>query len=129
MLAGAEELISTITAQRSVHRLILGHNELGDDGCIALFTFLGSSDGRKYRIAYISLNANDIGERGFLAIADYVKDNQHLKQLLLQNVRLVSPQAPPSDRVYRTNLLVPRRPSSLLLRQSIPHNSSAYLCR
>ena len=97
MLAGAEELISTITARRIVHKLILGHNKLGNDGCVALFAFLGSAVGRKYPIAYISLNANDIGERGFSAIADYIKDNQHLKQLLLQDVRPVSAQAPPAD--------------------------------
>jgi Leucine Rich repeat len=91
VLAGAEELISMIKARRTVHRLVLGHNELGDDGCVALFTFLaGSSDGRKYHIAYISLNANEIGERGLLAIAEYLKDNQHLKHLLLQNVCMSS---------------------------------------
>lgn len=90
MLTGANQIISSLVrARRLVHRLVLGHNELGDDGCVALFSFLGSSNGRKYHITYISLNANDIGERGLLAISRYMKDNQHLKQLLLQNVRPV----------------------------------------
>lgn len=90
--SGAEALISLITARpgRVVHRLVLGHNELGDDGCAVLFKFLESSEGRKYHIGYISLNANDIGEQGLLAIAGYLKHNQHLKQLFLQNVRLVT---------------------------------------
>jgi len=86
-----------ITARRTVHKLVLGHNKLGDDGCVTLFTFLGSTAGRKYPVTYISLNANDIGERGLFAIAKYLKDNQYLKQLFLHNVRLVSTPMPPSE--------------------------------
>jgi hypothetical protein len=77
-----------ITARRTVHRLVLHQNSLGDDGCVALFKFLGSSNGRKYQVSYISLNSNHIGERGLLEIVEYLKDNQYLKNLHLQNVRL-----------------------------------------
>lgn len=75
-----------ITSRRKVTKLILGHNKLSDDGCIILFRFLGSPAGRKYRIAEISLNSNEIGDRGLLAIAAYLNGNQHLTELFLQNV-------------------------------------------
>lgn len=73
-----------------VTKLILGHNRLLDDGCVVLFKFLNSSIGRTYRITNISLNSNGIGNFGLLAIADYLKDNQTLKELFLQNVSVPS---------------------------------------
>ncbi|KAJ7479970.1 hypothetical protein B0H11DRAFT_1863801 [Mycena galericulata] len=84
---GAQEVIQMISERRFVTKLILGHNELLDDGCIVLFTFLASAVGRKYQIAEISLNSNSIGNRGLAAIAQYLKGNQHLKELFLQNNR------------------------------------------
>jgi hypothetical protein len=75
-----------ISSRRFVTKLILGHNELSDDGCIVLFKFLASSVGRKYQIAEISLNANSIGNRGLLAISEYLQGNKVLKELFLQNV-------------------------------------------
>lgn len=75
-----------ISSRRLVTKLILGHNELGDDGTIVLFKFLTSPIGRKHPIVEISLNSNDIGDRGLLAISEYLKDNIHLKELFLQNV-------------------------------------------
>ncbi|KAJ6498113.1 hypothetical protein C8R47DRAFT_1009973 [Mycena vitilis] len=82
---GAQEIISMISSRRLVTKLILGHNELSDDGCIVLFKFLASSVGRKYRIAEISLNSNSIGNRGLLAIAEYLQGNKVLRELFLQN--------------------------------------------
>jgi len=76
-----------IRLQKSVHRLILGHNELGDKGCHRLFNFL-SSEGSEYNIQEIHLNANIIGDDGLLVISEYLKDNQHVRKLFLQHVRL-----------------------------------------
>ncbi|KAJ6569694.1 hypothetical protein B0H10DRAFT_1880203 [Mycena sp. CBHHK59/15] len=84
---GAQEIISMISSRRFVTKLILGHNELADDGCIVLFKFLTSSLGRKYQIAEISLNSNIIGNRGLLAISEYLQGNLVLKELFLQNNR------------------------------------------
>ncbi|KAJ6573823.1 RNI-like protein [Mycena vulgaris] len=82
---GAQEIISMISSRRFVTKLILGHNELSDDGCVVLFKFLTSSEGRKYQIAEISLNSNSIGNRGLMAISEYLHGNQVLKVLFLQN--------------------------------------------
>ncbi|KAF7306321.1 UvrD-like helicase ATP-binding domain-containing protein [Mycena indigotica] len=82
-VSGAQHIISMISSRRSVTKLILGSNNLGDDGCIVLFKFLASAVGRKHQIAEISLNTNRLGNRGLLAIAEYLQDNQSLRQLLL----------------------------------------------
>ncbi|KAF9459681.1 hypothetical protein BDZ94DRAFT_1171238 [Collybia nuda] len=82
---GAQEVISLITARRNVTSLILGHNSLGDDGCIVLFAFLQSAVGRKYHIAEIGINSNGIGDRGLLAISEYLVNNNSLRELFLQN--------------------------------------------
>ncbi|KAI5123236.1 hypothetical protein M0805_001325 [Coniferiporia weirii] len=82
---GAREIIEAIKARKSVKKLILGHNSLGDDGCRELFRFLCTEGGRRYRIAEISLNSNGIGDRGLEAIAEYLVGNEHLKELFLQN--------------------------------------------
>ncbi|KAI0754206.1 hypothetical protein C8Q80DRAFT_1137557 [Daedaleopsis nitida] len=84
-VAGAQEVIKDILSRRSVTKLILGHNDLGDMGCEELFGFLSSDAGRKYKVAYISLNSNGIGNRGLLAISRYLRDNTTLKELFLQN--------------------------------------------
>lgn len=85
---GAQEVIRDILSRRSVTKLILGHNFLGDEGCEELFGFLSSEAGRKYKIAEISLNSNGIGNRGLLAISRYLQDNTTLKELFLQNVSI-----------------------------------------
>ncbi|KAJ7671911.1 hypothetical protein B0H17DRAFT_1084618 [Mycena rosella] len=82
---GAQEIISMISSRRFVTKLILGHNELADDGCVVLFKFLTSSVGRKYHIAEISLNGNSIGNRGLMAVVEYLQRNRVLKELFLQN--------------------------------------------
>ncbi|KAJ6469534.1 hypothetical protein C8R45DRAFT_1017420 [Mycena sanguinolenta] len=87
---GAQEIISMISERRLVTKLILGHNELSDDGCVVLFKFLGSAVGRKYQIAEISLNSNSIGNRGLLAISEYLRGNKCLKELFLQNNRFTA---------------------------------------
>ncbi|KAI0667288.1 RNI-like protein [Trametes maxima] len=84
-ISGAQEVIKDILSRRSVTKLILGHNELGDDGCEELFGFLSSDAGRKYKIVEISLNSNGIGNRGLLAISRYLRDNATLRELFLQN--------------------------------------------
>ncbi|CDO71093.1 hypothetical protein BN946_scf184844.g97 [Trametes cinnabarina] len=84
-VSGAQEVIKDILARRSVTKLILGHNNLGDEGCEELFGFLSSDPGRKYKIGEISLNSNGIGNRGLLAISRYLRDNTTLKELFLQN--------------------------------------------
>ncbi|KAJ7051171.1 RNI-like protein [Mycena amicta] len=84
-VAGAQRVISMISSRRAVTKLILGLNKLNDDGCVVLFKFLASELGRKYQIAEISLNTNGIGNRGLLAISEYLQGNQPLKQLFLQN--------------------------------------------
>ncbi|EPQ52269.1 RNI-like protein, partial [Gloeophyllum trabeum ATCC 11539] len=81
---GVKDIIKDIRSRRVVTKLILGHNDLGDDGCITLFDYLCSEEGRGYRIEEISLNSNNIGDRGLAAIADYLRDNHALKSLLLQ---------------------------------------------
>ncbi|KAJ7037375.1 RNI-like protein [Mycena alexandri] len=86
-IRGAQEIISMISSRRFVTKLILGHNELSDDGCIVLFKFLASGVGQKYQIAEISLNSNSIGNRGLLAISEYLQGNNALKELFLQNNR------------------------------------------
>ena len=86
MNVGAQEVIKQILARRSVTKLILGHNDLGDSGCEELFGFLNSDAGRNYKITHISLNSNGIGNRGLLAISRYLRDNTSLKELFLQNV-------------------------------------------
>ncbi|KAF8916475.1 hypothetical protein CPB85DRAFT_285899 [Mucidula mucida] len=84
---GAQEIISMITSRRLVTKLILGHNQLGSAGCIVLFRFLSSAIGRKYRITEISLNSNEIGDEGLLAIAEHLKNDVFLKEFFLQNNR------------------------------------------
>lgn len=85
--AGAREVIAMIESRKSVTKLILGHNDLGDEGCRELFRYLCSERGRRYRVEEISLNSNDIGDRGLDAIAEYLEDNKSLRELFLQNVR------------------------------------------
>ena len=74
-----------IQSRRTVTKLILGHNDLGDDGCRELFRYLCSDDGRRFRISEISLNSNGIGDKGLLAISEYLRNNQNLRELFLQN--------------------------------------------
>lgn len=69
-----------------VTRLILSHNSLGDDGCEALFRFLCSDIGRSRRIKEVKLARNGLGNRGWLAIAEYLRDNHVLEELYIPAV-------------------------------------------
>ncbi|KAH9916966.1 uncharacterized protein BXZ73DRAFT_80934 [Epithele typhae] len=69
-VAGANTVIDQIRSRRSgVTKLILGHN-----------------DWETPAISQISLNSNNIGNRGLLAISRYLRDNGALKELFLQNL-------------------------------------------
>jgi Leucine Rich repeat len=70
-LQGAEAILGLLRVQRSVTHLILGHNLLGDAGCVALFDYLRSEEGKRHEVLEISLNANQIGDAGLWAIARY----------------------------------------------------------
>ncbi|KAF8471512.1 hypothetical protein JB92DRAFT_1937809 [Gautieria morchelliformis] len=84
---GAEAILELLRVQRSVTHLILGHNSLRDTGCVALFDYLRSEEGKRHEILEISLNANQIGDAGLWAIARYLEYNNSLASLFLQNVR------------------------------------------
>jgi len=66
---GAENVVRQMRMQRTVERLILGHNSLGDAGTVALFDYLRSEEGRRHNLTEVSLNSNDIGDQGLWAIA------------------------------------------------------------
>ncbi|EJC97672.1 RNI-like protein [Fomitiporia mediterranea MF3/22] len=83
--AGAREIIAAIKTRKSVTKLILGHNELGGEGCRELFRFLCTDEGRRYQIAEISLNANVVDDVGLEAIAEYLDGNLYLRELFLNN--------------------------------------------
>lgn len=68
-------------------KLILNHIALGDDGCVVLFKFLCSDAGRSTNISEINLAQNGIGDRGLIAISEYLSGNKTLKELYLQSVR------------------------------------------
>jgi len=86
---GAREIITMMSSRCMVARLVLGLNDLGDDGTIVLFKYLSSNLGNKYKVAEISLNSNGIGDRGLLAITEYLNNNLTLKELFLQNNRFL----------------------------------------
>ena len=89
LFLGARQLIDLIKVRRSVSKLVLGHNSLGDGGCKELFHFLSSDAGAVYKISEISLNSNDIRYEGMEAITDYLRGNKYLKVLYLQNVSII----------------------------------------
>ncbi|KAG2069098.1 RNI-like protein [Suillus decipiens] len=85
---GAHTIISQLNSSRSITKLKLNNNRLGDDGVSALFTYLKSPAASRHRssISEIHLNDNGIGCRGLRHIADYVNGNEvALKTLWLAN--------------------------------------------
>lgn len=68
---GAEAVVKLLRMRRSVSHLILGHNELGDAGTVALFDYLRSEEGMVHKLLEISLNTNNIGDAGLWAITRY----------------------------------------------------------
>jgi hypothetical protein len=85
LIPGAEAAIKTVSSRRSVTKLILGHNNLGDDGCSYLFEHLCSPELNKHPITEISLNSNGIQDRGLRSVAQYLKGNIRLETLFLQD--------------------------------------------
>lgn len=83
---GAQVIIEKIKSRRAVEKLLLGQNSLGDVGCEELFRFLCSEQGRRYKLAEISINSNGIGDRGLEVISEYLTGNQYIRELKLQNV-------------------------------------------
>ncbi|KAF8499523.1 hypothetical protein JB92DRAFT_2795177 [Gautieria morchelliformis] len=82
---GAEAILELLRVERPVSHLILGHNSLGDTGCVALFDYLRSEEGERHEILEINLNENQIGDAGLWAIARYLEYNKSLSVLFLQN--------------------------------------------
>ncbi|KAG2361856.1 hypothetical protein BDR07DRAFT_1609892 [Suillus spraguei] len=85
---GAHIIISQLNSFRSITKLKLNNNQLGDDGVSALFTYLKSPPASRHRssISEIHLNYNGIGCRGLRDIADYLNDSEvALKTLWLAN--------------------------------------------
>lgn len=92
---GADTIISQLNSSRSITKLNLNSNRLGDDGVSALFTFLMSPAALRHRssITEIHLNNNGVGCRGLRDIADYVNGNEVvLKTLWLAN-NMIGPDA------------------------------------
>ncbi|KAG2139443.1 hypothetical protein BD769DRAFT_199076 [Suillus cothurnatus] len=85
---GAHAIISQLNSSRSITKLKLNNNRLGDDGVSTLFTFLKSPAASRHRssISEIYLNDNGISCRGLHDIADYMNRNEVvLKTLWLAN--------------------------------------------
>ncbi|KAG6830245.1 hypothetical protein H0H87_008772 [Tephrocybe sp. NHM501043] len=82
---GAQKLISVIEGRRIVYSLQVSHNELGDDGGVALFNFLSSTKGRQNPISGIHIGSNKLKNASLLATAAYLKGNRHLQILDLSN--------------------------------------------
>lgn len=96
-------MIASIRERRQVTKLALGHNALGDVGCVRLFAYLRSDDGRaRDRITEISLNSNNVGEAGLLAIAAWLDGNTACADLFLQDVRPRPPFTPTSRLAARS---------------------------
>ncbi|KAI6019944.1 hypothetical protein F5J12DRAFT_968319, partial [Pisolithus orientalis] len=80
-----EAIIRAIRRRGIVHRLYLGNSSLGDSGCVRLFDFLNSPAGRPCResLTELFLTQNDIGPKGLLAIAEFLRNNVVLRELCL----------------------------------------------
>lgn len=83
---GARRVITLISSRKSVERLVLSHNKLGNEGCVVLCNFLRSTIGKRYAISEIYLDFNAIENEGLSAISEFLKDDQHLKKLSLLSV-------------------------------------------
>lgn len=85
---GAQKVILAMLAKPRIVKLILGHNDLRDEGVIAIFAFLTSSEqGRRIALEEIAINKNQLGDKSLEIIGAYLIGNVTLKSLFLQNVR------------------------------------------
>lgn len=100
---GAKSVIEELKSRKTVTRVLLGQNLLGDTGTEHLFGFLSSPEGRRFEIADISLNVNKIGDIGLRAIARYLADGNAggcaVRELFLQGAShapffIVQPYSP-----------------------------------
>lgn len=89
-MQGAKEIVETISKRRNVTKLILDYNDLGDNGACELFHYLASESGRKYKVAEISMRSTLMGDHGLAALAKYLSGNEHMRELSLQNVSVMT---------------------------------------
>ncbi|KAI0027389.1 hypothetical protein K488DRAFT_61684, partial [Vararia minispora EC-137] len=77
-------IINELQKRRSVVRLLVGHNALGDDGFAKLFEYL-CGEGCRHPIEEIQADHTQLGSAGLRAISQYLDGNQHLRSLQLQS--------------------------------------------
>jgi hypothetical protein len=85
---GARRIIGVLSRVGAVGCLILGHNKLGDEGCVELFKYLRSEEGQRHKVAGILLNANSLGNVALDSLRSFLCDNKWLKELYLASVSL-----------------------------------------
>lgn len=84
---GAEVVISQIKSRVAVARLNVAHNCLGGDGFGKLFEYLCTDEGRKYEIEYLDVHNCDMSDTALSALSAYVRNNLHVRTLMMQQVR------------------------------------------
>lgn len=88
---GARRIIKTLSHTGAVGCLILGYNNLGDEGCAELLKYLRSEEGQRHKIASILLNANGLGNVALNSLGGFLRGNKSLKELYLPSVSLNIP--------------------------------------
>lgn len=83
---GARRIVETLSREGAVGCLILGHNKLGDEGCVELLKYLCSEGGQRHKVASILLNANGLGNVALDSIGSFLRGNKWLKELYLASV-------------------------------------------
>ncbi|KAF8649179.1 hypothetical protein AX16_005977 [Volvariella volvacea WC 439] len=132
---GGQRIVDQLISKPNTKKLVLGHTELGDSGCEVLFAFLCSEKGHTYQISEISLNSNDIGNKGLMAISTYLKGNVTLKELFLQHnsftadpvVTKTFVEALNTSRLEVLSLTTNRRLSDAFIEIFIPSLKTSYL--
>ena len=84
---GAKKIIEALSRRDSVACLILRHNKLGDAGCVKLFKYLCSEEGKRHEVTGILLNTNCLGNVALGSIGEFLRDNKWIRELYLANVR------------------------------------------
>ena len=85
---GARRVIEALSRVGAVGCLILGHNRLGDEGCVELLKYLRSEEGERHKVAGIMLNANGLGDVALDSLGSFLRGNEWLKELYLASVSL-----------------------------------------